>query len=1095
MKMSVHHIYTVQISDMGSGTDAVPGNSVISAFHVLTACVLLVLSFVLFPCVARASDLIYTIQAASFSSESDSLEYYESLMGTLNEEELDYLRVEKVGSYYSVRIGKYDDYKGVMKMLRSISTGVRGAIAMEAYIRDERIVRLFPGKSLSESSQGGDTPDKQHPEDRDYSHAVREAKGMVEKGNNKEALAVLSPYTADPLKYPVALSDYIVILVWEGRQGEAIEMYESLPESFPKRNYLLKNIAKAYYDTGNFPKATTHYEKVLKETPQDGEAQKGFVLSLMGSGEFSRAFEHVQKIPSDAPVSDSLSLTGADLLMRMGRYVEGLKEYKRVKQRNDTDKREVSRHRDDMLISIPSGKRSVFLNSLNKELNIEKELFSDYLHVLILYREYDEAIRAHEGSGRNVNSYAAELRSWIAWAYFKNGETAQAKALYSDILNKHGDSTRARLGLAYCLSKEGHGKEALNILDRLLLADTNNLEAMFGRAYTFEQMGRLWSAVEEYDRILEIDHDNPAARKLRLMALSDLGASTHAGEEGVKEFPDDEGLHETFHGDKAVDRIGWEEFPVAIGMLQPRAEDKSNGRARNDYLVARAENEDMEEAVRIYEEMEKEGETISSWLKENAAAAYLYLEQPYRALELYEEVIEESPTYESRLGRFYVLQEIREWEQAKEAINDIDSDTPAVMRTANKPEPHWPKMEVALAKGWLMLYEDRLDEGEDYFRELHEMGPADTGIRAGLSQAYLWRGWPRKALREFKIAETRDPENIAVNIGKIYTLNELAVKEDARQEAADLLKQYPRNKHVLSLSRHLELEEMREFVTDVAFSGDDEGFEELSIRARLTQPISLYTGIYGFGYWQRSSAEEGDMLTYFRRAGIGVEHVFNSDWQIRQEVSVNYNDGNDFGSFTHVQYTPDDYWRFGLSYDSFSTDISLRARVFDIEADKAEANITYRESEWRSYNLSFAYSEFSDDNRRYEWLLGYEQNLWVRNNWRERVFVELYTSSNSQEDAPYYNPDNDFGISATHMTEHTVKRIYNEAFVYRIYLTAGAYKQAGFSIRPTGSVRYEHDIDLSDTHALLYGARIGSHPYDGEAVTAYSVYLRWRLLF
>ncbi len=112
-----------------------------------------------------------------------------------------------------------------------------------------------------------------------------------------------------------------------------------------------------------------------------------------------------------------------------------------------------------------------------------------------------------------------------------------------------------------------------------------------------------------------------------------------------------------------------------------------------------------------------------------------------------------------------------------------------------------------------------------------------------------------------------------------------------------------------------------------------------------------------------------------------------------------------------------------------------------------------------------------------------------------RLFLEFYTSSNSREDVPYFNPENDFSISATHRTEHDIMRLYNEAFVQRLYLTLGAYKQSGFSSKPIGSLRYEHDVDFSDTHSLLYGINLGRQAFDGEAVTGYGFYLTWRLLF
>jgi len=251
--------------------------------------------------------------------------------------------------------------------------------------------------------------------------------------------------------------------------------------------------------------------------------------------------------------------------------------------------------------------------------------------------------------------------------------------------------------------------------------------------------------------------------------------------------------------------------------------------------------------------------------------------------------------------------------------------------------------------------------------------------------------------------------------------------------------------------------------------------------------------VYGFVNWQK--AESSDQKTYFRRTGVGIKHIFNRFLTARQEFSTDYYDGGDFGSFTELIYTPDDYWRIDLSYDVFTTDIPMRARVFDIEADKAGAGITYRENEMREYSLSGSYQKFSDNNERYQGLIGFEQGLYVKNNWKMRLFIDLYGSTNSRDDAPYFNPENDFSATVTHMTEQTIKRIYREAFVHRLYLTVGGYSQSGFSGSAIGSVRYEHDIDFSDVHSLLYGANLSSRTYDGDRVTGYGFDMRWRLLF
>jgi len=72
--------------------------------------------------------------------------------------------------------------------------------------------------------------------------------------------------------------------------------------------------------------------------------------------------------------------------------------------------------------------------------------------------------------------------------------------------------------------------------------------------------------------------------------------------------------------------------------------------------------------------------------------------------------------------------------------------------------------------------------------------------------------------------------------------------------------------------------------------------------------------------------------------------------------------------------------------------------------------------------------------------------------------------------------------------------MYDRSFVQRLYLTLGAYRQSGFSTYAIGSVRYEHDINFSDTHSLMYGVDVSRHIFDGDAVTGYGFNLVWRLL-
>lgn len=923
--------------------------------------------------------------------------------------------------------------------------------------------------------------------------SLERTKELIKESKYKEALSLLSPFISKPMEYPIIVSDYLAILVWYGRYDDAISLYENLPSSFPRRAYLMRNIAKAYYEKKEFVKAFSLYQAALEETPLDEEAQKGLVLSLISLKEYGKALESLEKFLEKSSGSVFLALTKADLLLRQGNYLESLKLYHALASRKDVEDEYVYKIRDDLITFLPVEKRLTMLSELQVAAQKDEIARSDYLLVLILNKEYEMAIKVFETAALSLEYYPDYLLSWIAWAYFKKGDTEKAKFYYLRVLNSRPDYARANIGLAYCLSAEGQEIKAIEILDNLQRAEPDNLEIRFARAFLYEKSKKIWSAIQEYDRILEISPGNPIALKLKLQDLSDMGASTLALQEACSNLPHDKQLLDSIKGDMAVDRIHWKEPAVAMSILLPLLEDRENIRTRYDYIVALAEDSDMEKAIKAYEDLIKEGIFPPPWVLENVAKAYLYLEQPYKALELYDKALEEDPaSFEGRRGKFYTLQELRRWKEAREVLNVLDRELPEVLGTGDSVRPNWPKLQIAIDRGWFLAYEERYRDAQEYFWNLYEAAPANAGIRTGLAHVYLWRGWPRKALREFNIIETLEPENYKALIGKAIALNELAFKEDARDLAKKLLIAHPKDKHVQRLNRLLEVEEMAELTTDFAFVRDEDGFQDISAGITLSKPISLYTTLYASTLWQQSSDEVD--TRFYRRSGLGIRHIFNSSWSIIQQFSMDYDNGDDFGSLTVINFSPDDYWRFSLSYDSFTTDVPLRARVFGIDSDKFETSITYRESEWRSYHLTLSRLKFSDGNRKEQALLDYEQCLFVKNNWKMRIFLDLYTSRNSREDAPYFNPDHDLNLSVTHMTEQTLWRIYEKAFVHKLFLTAGMYKQSDFANQAIWSIRYQQEHDFSDTHALLWGIAFSRRVYDGNPTHEYGLYLTytWR---
>jgi biofilm PGA synthesis protein PgaA len=184
--------------------------------------------------------------------------------------------------------------------------------------------------------------------------------------------------------------------------------------------------------------------------------------------------------------------------------------------------------------------------------------------------------------------------------------------------------------------------------------------------------------------------------------------------------------------------------------------------------------------------------------------------------------------------------------------------------------------------------------------------------------------------------------------------------------------------------------------------------------------------------------------------------------------------------------------------DTFTTDVAKRAWAKKVTARQIAFNGKYRESEWWEYNFSLSQQRFSDDNERNELMMDYQRNIYLKNNWRMRLFLGLYAAHNSEWDNPdidYFNPKNAWGLSVTHMTEQTVWKIYNHYFIHRLYLTVGNYKQHSYSNGLIGSLRYEQDFEFSDIHYLRWGVNVGTNVYDGENIGSIGLDLVWTLRF
>lgn len=927
--------------------------------------------------------------------------------------------------------------------------------------------------------------------------AHKEALKLYRSGEIVKAAQVLAPYAKQP-ENVLIIGDYLAFLIWSGDSLKAISAYEKLPADFPKSPYLLRNMAKAYYDQGSYAQATSLYADTLKQTPLDEEAQKGHVLSLHQDGKTKEANAKLDDYLKASPSSIRLQSIRPQILLGGGDYAKALAIQSDLLRSKGVSSTEQHRAWESLLASVPADKNIAMMKALKEGASSgEVAKVESYIVVLALQRDFPAVISTYASAAIKPESLSTYATYWVGWSYFKLDNLKQSEVLYQNALSREPKDIYATMGLAYVLGKQKKAAEAFKLLDQLTPEVYQMAEIRFVRAYIYEQQNDYWSAIKEYDAILAVYASHPAAKKLKLMAMSALGASSQV----LRAAGEDSELQTYIQGNMAINRMQWGELRLSLAQIDPLLKRKEGADSRFDRIFVLVEDQQMKEAISEYENLKAAGVSLPAWTLEEVGSAYVYLEEWEKALDVYGQVLKVNPeSFDARIGKFYSFSELRRWDEAEAILVELERDViPSSGRSSYTADQ---QLEVVLTRGWFLLERNMLREADAYFTDYYNRAPASTGVRSGLAHTHYYRGWPRQAMREFQTITSMESRNITPGprIGHAQVLNALAYKEEARDMISSHVAQQPRDKQGNRVAREFAVDEMRELDVGFVSAHSNDGFDDRSIFAEYRHPLTLYTRLLAVMNYRESSQDE--VTAKFNRAGLGVEHIFNSDWFLREIVSGGTAEDDKWGSQTNLRYTPTDNWIIDGMYDSFTTDVPLRARATGITSNLTSLGVTYRESEWREYGIGGSVYDFSDGNKRVHYNLRLEQGLLSQNDWRMRLILEGDSGSNSLEGAPYFNPLRDREVSATLMTEQTVwhryesmKGYYDRGFIHRIYLTVGSYSQQDFDNSSLHSVRYEQEIDFSDTHHLLWGVTAGQHSYDGVGVSNSSIDGLYRWLF
>ena len=729
--------------------------------------------------------------------------------------------------------------------------------------------------------------------------------------------------------------------------------------------------------------------------------------------------------------------------------------------------------------------------------------------VLAAYGELEQAGAARTAPPQVLAAAAGALRDQKRWD--------EALARYREGRQRYPAEPVFALGEVGVLADSGQAAEAVSAGQALVRKQPDDVDSRLALAYAQARAG------EPYEALFEADQAYTRAPKRADAVRAYVGALQRAGlpdaalrVAGEQPTLFDTAARQTLELDAAAElvrladmptRMEAERFAIAdralarYDALLPALQGQGNKEGQSEALYRRARIDRlgalharlrMQDVVDSYEALRAEGVAVPVYALGDVASAYLYLRHPEQAAELFRQVREAYPLGldpETRLkaqtGLYYANAEAEAFDPAGEAVSEARAEQPQWRRVrgqpARQPNELWLSAEQTATLAPLQAGDTQ--QAQQRTEDLVRNAPGHSGLRVGLANVYLARGWPRAAEQELKAAETLAPRALAVEVQQGHAALDLQEWRQAEMLRDDTLARFPEDLAARRLAREwavhnkaeLRIEGYRGLANDSPVVGDGNfGIESVL----YTPPIHYDWRAFGGVGYATGRFDEGRVDYRWARAGV-QRRV--RDLTVEAELSTHgYGYGARQGGRVAVDYDLDDRWRIGASAAMRSTATPLRALLNGIYANNVQVYGRWRDSEASEWMLTVAPSHFSDGNDRLEGGISGVQRIYAAPHLKADLLVDLWSSRNSRTDVPYYSPRADLTVLPSARLTHTLYRRYETAWEQQFLGGAGTYSQQGFGTGAILLLGYGQRYRTNDVFDVGATVTASSRPYDGQ---------------
>ena len=287
---------------------------------------------------------------------------------------------------------------------------------------------------------------------------------LAQSGNDMEAVA--RHLVKARLNNKLALEPRLMLANYYLRRGDSAKALEVAREAggiAPERPQVLDVLGQAEQAAGNYPAAVAQFSKLSAQVPDNAEVLYRLALAQASAGNTADAAVSLNKAGEIDPDNPMVLSARTTLALREGRHDEALGFANALKEKQPQAPEGYALEGDAYLAMDQLEEAT---RAYEKAYSVQKtSLLAIKLHGA--YRaagKRDEAMNVMEQWLKD-NPDDPGAKSVLAGSYLQEGDNANAKRLYNEVLQKYPDHVLSLNNLAWLMHEEG-SPEAVKLAER-----------------------------------------------------------------------------------------------------------------------------------------------------------------------------------------------------------------------------------------------------------------------------------------------------------------------------------------------------------------------------------------------------------------------------------------------------------------------------------------------------------------------------------------------------------------------------------------------------------------------------------------------------